>query len=108
MFKKYEKKVTDLQIFMYRTSFYLGVLTLADKTNHHCGKRAKFPISLLPKTATANDSETAIFACHQQCAALSPGPSLHVILPVLLNLPAITYALHIPRNPATCLVSPSF
>jgi hypothetical protein len=108
MLKKYENNITDLQIFMYRISFYFGVLTLADKTNHRCGIRAEVPTQLLPKTATANDSEAAIFACHQQSVALFPGPSLHVILPVLLNLPAITYAFHVPHNTAICLVNSSF
>jgi hypothetical protein len=109
MLQKYENKMTDLQIFRYSTSFYLGVLILVDKTNHCCGKRAEVPTSLLPKTATANDSEAAIFACHQQSVALSPESSLHVTLPVLLNLPAIiTYTFHVPHNPAICLVNSSF
>ena len=71
--------MTDLRNFRYRTSYFLVVLTLVDKTNHRCVKRAEFPTSLKPKTATANDPEAATFDFHPQSVTLCPRSFFHVI-----------------------------
>jgi len=97
-------KKNTIRTFRHRTFFFLGVLTLVDKTNHRCCKGAEVPTSLIPKKTRHGERfcSSHIRFSPTQCSPVSKDQSYTLSYPVLLNLPCdftINYHISFPCPP---------